>query len=188
MDTLLFITFLLLLPVLPMLPRLLVSHLSHHHPHSRFVQMAARFSDGAGLNGMAHNHNIDSGLSLADIPKTNNFTSKLPPDPAFPSPADSHHAPRQKLGPRIVNGALYTYVRPEHQEEPELLAVSPKALEDLGLKRGEEETELFREVVAGNRILGWDEEKGEGLYPWAQRYGGGWSYPSPKVLVFPEAR
>ncbi|KAI9784076.1 MAG: hypothetical protein M1816_001048 [Peltula sp. TS41687] len=131
----------------------------------------------ARLSGMPHNPNIGSGMSLADIPKANHFTSKLPPDPLFPTPADSHHAPRQKLGPRMVNGALYTYVRPERQEEPELLAVSPRAMQDLGLKRGEEETELFREVVAGNRILGWDDEKGEGLYPWAQRYGG-WQFGS----------
>ncbi|KAI9820927.1 MAG: hypothetical protein M1826_000802 [Phylliscum demangeonii] len=122
------------------------------------------------MHGMANSHG--SGLlSLADLPTSAVFTSKLPPDPAFPTPADSHRAPRNKLGPRIVKGALFTFVRPEPQKEPELLAVSPAALRDLGLKPGEEETEIFRDVVAGNCMLGWDEERNDGVYPWAQCYG-----------------
>lgn len=142
--------------------------------------MALHFSssaingDGTIANAMAGNatKDDDARVSLEDIPKTHVFTEKLPPDPAFPTPLDSHRAPREKLGPRMVKGALYTYVRPEQQQEPELLAVSPKAMQDLGLKEGEERTELFREVVSGNRILGWDEKTGQGPYPWAHCYGG----------------
>lgn len=110
------------------------------------------------------------GVSLADITKTNNFTSKLPPDAAFDTPLASHNAPREHLGPRLVKGALYTFVRPETTYEPELLAVSPRAMKDIGLKEGEDKTDDFREMVAGNKIF-WNETDG-GVYPWAQCYGG----------------
>ena len=63
-------------------------------------------------------------------------------------------------------------MRPERSEEPELLAVSKAALRDIGLREGEEKTDEFKELVAGNKLLDWDEEKGEGIYPWAQCYGG----------------
>ncbi|KAJ5693318.1 hypothetical protein N7462_002741 [Penicillium macrosclerotiorum] len=108
-------------------------------------------------------------LSLADLPKSNVFTSKLPPDPAFETPEASHKAPRETLGPRMVKGALFTYVRPEEVEGPELLGVSPRAMEDLGLKSEEAQTPQFKALVAGNEFA-WTEEKG-GIYPWAQCYG-----------------
>lgn len=118
-----------------------------------------------------------NGVSILDLPKSNVFTKKLPPDPEFPTPAASHKASRAKLGPRRVKGALYTYVRPEKQRDPELLAVSPAALKDLGLREGEQKTEIFRDVVAGNRVLGWEEEDEQGdIYPWAQCYGGMFLY------------
>ncbi|OCK77881.1 UPF0061-domain-containing protein [Lepidopterella palustris CBS 459.81] len=113
-----------------------------------------------------------AGFTFRDLPKSNNFTSNLPPDPAFPTPVDSHKAPREALGPRLVKGALYTYVRPEITHSPELLAVSERAMEDLGLKPGEEQTQEFKSVVAGNNIISWDDETEEGIYPWAQCYGG----------------
>lgn len=125
---------------------------------NRLGKMASQFSSAS------------AGTSLGELPKSNVFTSKLPPDPAFETPASSHNAPRETLGPRLVKGALYTYVRPEPTEEPELLGVSSKAMEDLGLKSGEELTPEFKEVVSGNKIF-WDEENG-GIYPWAQCYGG----------------
>lgn len=109
-------------------------------------------------------------MSLADLPKSNVFTSKLPADPAFETPEISHKAPRQSLGPRMVKGALFTYVRPEPAEETELLGVSPRAMADLGLKPGEEDSAFFQAVIAGNEIA-WTEEGG-GVYPWAQCYGG----------------
>lgn len=125
---------------------------------NRLGKMASQFSSAS------------TGTSLGELPKSNVFTSKLPPDPAFETPASSHSAPRETLGPRMVRGALYTYVRPEPTEEPELLGVSSRAMEDLGLKPGEELTPEFKEVVSGNKIF-WDEENG-GVYPWAQCYGG----------------
>lgn len=130
--------------------------------HSRIHQMASQLTP-APAAAAAYN-------TLATIPKSNTFTSKLPPDPAFETPKQSHDAPRETLGPRIVKGAMYTYVRPEAAEEPELLGVSPRAMEDLGLQPGEEKTEDFVSLVAGNKIL-WNEEEG-GVYPWAQCYGG----------------
>lgn len=82
----------------------------------------------------------------------------------------------------MVKGALYTYVRPEKSEEPELLAVGERAMRDVGLKPGEEKTEEFKELVAGNKFF-WDEESGEGIYPWAQCYGGSQSWlPNPRKM------
>ena len=108
---------------------------------------------------------------LSQIIKTKIFTDGLPPDPKYPIPADSHKADRSELGPRMVKEALYTFVRPEPAEEPELLATSPAALVDIGIDPEESQTEEFKKIVSGNKIL-WDEEKEEGIYPWAQCYGG----------------
>lgn len=138
-------------------------------PRVRLAQMSAHLSNGAltgTVNGSGHN-----GVSLAELPKSANFTSHLPADPLFPTPADSFDAPRSKLGPRMVKGALYTYVRPEGSDKAELLGVSKRAMRDIGLKEGEEGTEEFKELVAGNKIM-WDNETKEGIYPWAQCYGG----------------
>jgi len=112
--------------------------------------------------------------TLQSIPKSNIFTSNLPTDAAFPTPQDSHATERQKLGPRMVKDALYTYVRPDPQgEESELLGVSQRALADIGLKADEAQSEDFEAVVSGRKILTWDENKpDEGIYPWAQCYGG----------------
>ena len=128
--------------------------------------MTAQMSNGA-VNG----HRNVSGSSLQDLPKSHVFTENLPPDPDFPRPTESFKAHREELSPRMVKGALYTYVRPEGTEDPELLAVSRAAMKDIGIKEGEEETEDFKELVAGNKIL-WDEKTEEGIYPWAQCYGG----------------
>ncbi|KAK6845629.1 hypothetical protein PG995_015739 [Apiospora arundinis] len=118
--------------------------------------------------------------SINDIPKTWNFTSKLPADSIFPTPADSHKTPREQIGPRQVRDALFTWVRPQPVEKPELLAVSPAALRDLGIDPAtvRDSTDDFVNTVAGNKIQGWDAEgsktadaEGRG-YPWAQCYGG----------------
>ena len=149
-----------------MLPRTLAHTTSTST--ARMSQMAAHLN--GSTNGSLHTN--AQGLSLRELSKTNIFTSSLPPDPSFPTPNDSHRASRQSLGPRIVKGALYTYVRPEIVKEPELLAVSPAAMRDIGLKDGEQDTAEFKAVMAGNQIISWDEDTGEGVYPWAQCYGG----------------
>lgn len=113
-----------------------------------------------------------SGASINDIPKSWTFTSKLPADSKYPTPADSHKTPRGEIGPRTVRDALFTWVRPQPVEEPELLAVSPAGMRDLGIRPGEDQSADFVATVAGNKIQGWDEAKGEGGYPWAQCYGG----------------
>lgn len=141
--------------------------------------MTSHLSTNGYANGHANGHTNDhsAGVSFADLPKSNNFTSKLPADAAFPTPADSYKAPRQKLGPRMVKDALYTYVRPEKTEEPELLGVSSRALKSIGLSESEASTDDFKAIVAGNKIL-WSEDKpDEGIYPWAQCYGG-WQFGS----------
>ena len=115
----------------------------------------------------------DQGCTLAALPKSWHFTSSLPADPVFPTPADSHKTRRDEIGPRQVRGALFTWVRPAKQIDPELLAVSPTAMRDLGLALSEAETEEFKQTVVGNKIQGWDEETISGPgYPWAQCYGG----------------
>lgn len=114
----------------------------------------------------------DQGVSLNDLPKSWRFTEALPADSLFPTPAHSHKTPRDQIGPRQVRGAMFTWVRPEEQKDPELLAVSPAALRDLGISPDEAKTDEFRQFVAGNRLYGWDYEKMEGGYPWAQCYGG----------------
>ena len=125
----------------------------------------------SALSSGGSNLNNKNGLfTLADLPKSNVFTSKLPPDPAFDTPEASHDAPRESLGPRMVKDAIYTYVRPERTDEPELLGVSPRAMRDIGLREGEEDTQEFRDLVSGNKIW-WSKENG-GIYPWAQCYGG----------------
>jgi len=130
------------------------------------------------MNGHATSNSLKSeGLSLADLPKSNTFTSSIPGDAMFPTPESSYSAPRAKLGPRMVKNALYTFVRPEEKEEPELVGVSYPAMRDIGLKAGEENTTDFKALVAGNKIM-WEPSKPkEGIYPWAQCYGG-WQFGS----------
>ncbi|KAL5352880.1 hypothetical protein ACLOAV_002828 [Pseudogymnoascus australis] len=129
------------------------------------------------ITSSASSQGPSRGVALKDLPKSWNFTANLPADSAFPSPAISHKTPRDDLGPRMVKGALFTWVRPEEAVDPELLGVSTEALKDLGIKPEEAETEEFRQLVAGNRLLGWKEDKQEGGYPWAQCYGG-WQFGS----------
>lgn len=131
----------------------------------RLTQMSNHVN---GTNGATY-------TTLAEIKKSNNFTSHLPPDGAFPTPSDSHNAPRNKLFPRMVRNALYTYVPPVPAEEPELLGVSPAALKSIGLSEDEASSEEFKKVVAGNKFY-WEQDgenkEGKGVYPWAQCYGG----------------
>ncbi|KFY29635.1 hypothetical protein V494_08595 [Pseudogymnoascus sp. VKM F-4513 (FW-928)] len=129
------------------------------------------------ITSSASSQGPSRGVALKDLPKSWTFTANLPTDSAFPSPAISHKTPREDLGPRMVKGALFTWVRPEEAVDPELLGVSSEALKDLGIKPEEAETEEFRQLVAGNRLLGWNEDKQEGGYPWAQCYGG-WQFGS----------
>ncbi|KAG9243364.1 hypothetical protein BJ878DRAFT_423769 [Calycina marina] len=138
----------------------------------RLAQMAAYLSTSNGSTA-----GISQGVSLADLPKSWTFTSSLPADEKFSTPAKSHNTARADIQPRMVKGALFTYIRPEQSENPELLAVSPAALKDLNIKEGEEKAEDFKETVAGNVLHGWNEEKQEGGYPWAQCYGG-WQFGS----------
>lgn len=119
-----------------------------------------------------HTRGGDSKHTLSDLPKTWRLTSMLPPDATFPTPADSHKTPRELITPRQVRSGLFTWVRPEPQKDPELLAISPAALRDLNIKDSEASTDQFRQWAVGNVLLGWDEQQLSGGYPWAQLYGG----------------
>jgi uncharacterized protein YdiU (UPF0061 family) len=133
----------------------------------RLNQVMAHLDTPQTLNNSSERHTLQS------IPKSNVFTQNLPVDAAFPTPKDSHNADREHLGPRMVKEALFTYVRPDPQGEAELLAVSERALQDIGLSEEEAKSEEFKDVVAGRKVLTWDESKpDEGIYPWAQCYGG----------------
>lgn len=138
--------------------------------HARLYKMVSQLPNGA-------RNSSSGGVSIVDLPKTSNFTDNLPADPLYPTPAESHQATREKLGPRMVRDALYTFVRPEVVEDTELVSVSSAAMRDIGIKGGDQETEEFKATVAGKKILTWDEEKSEGVYPWAQCYGG-WQFGS----------
>ncbi|KAI1820662.1 hypothetical protein F4861DRAFT_522246 [Xylaria intraflava] len=144
----------------------ILSRRSNSRPHlQRAQRMASSTTNGA-----------TAGASMNDIPKSWIFTSKLPADASYPTPAHSHETPRDQIGPRMVRNAIFTWVRPKSVEDPELLAVSPAAMRDLGIRAGDEKSADFVATVAGNRIQGWNEEKSElepgGGYPWAQCYGG----------------
>lgn len=133
-----------------------------HYLHAQKMTSIATNNNGA----------TTAGASINDIPKSWTFTSNLPADALYPTPADSHKTPRSDIGPRQVRNALFTWVRPQTVKDPELLAVSPAGMRDLGIREGDEKNPDFVATVAGNKIQGWDEEKGEGGYPWAQCYGG----------------
>ncbi|KAK3690809.1 hypothetical protein LTR37_018937 [Vermiconidia calcicola] len=131
--------------------------------------MASHLSNGH-VNG-----DSQKTFSLADLPKSNNFTQKLPPDPEYPTPAVSHKADRGKLGPRLVRSAAYTFVRPVSFEKKELLGVSKAALRDLAIDNATVNTHEFVETVSGNKIItmeGKEQPNDNDIYPWAQCYGG----------------
>ena len=150
---------------------MLVSNLAHacrRLPLIRLRQISQHMARDS-INGASNG--TFGGVSLAELPKSNVFTSNLPADEKFPKPEDSYSATRKELGPRMVKDALYTYIRPEEKEDPELFGVSLQAMEDIGLKAEEKDTDDFRNLVSGNKIM-WSPETKEGIYPWAQCYGG----------------
>lgn len=152
------------------LPKRIVQTNLARRPLGKRLPLTAGMTTSAASNGPRPGPN--DGATLADLPKSWTFTESLPNDSLYPTPAASHDTPRDQIGPRQVRGALYTWVRPEGASDPELLAVSPAALRDLGIRADDAETNDFLQVVAGNKLLGWDAEKKEGGYPWAQCYGG----------------
>ncbi|CZT23837.1 probable protein / [Ramularia collo-cygni] len=127
---------------------------------------------------MAHhisNSSSEKVFSIRDLPKSNNFTQKLPPDAEYPTPAKSHAAERAKLGPRLVKNAAYTFVRPDPFTKSELVGVSKAALRDLAIDPSTIDSEDFKDTVAGKKIITIDADKEPGeedVYPWAQCYGG----------------
>ncbi|KAI7860188.1 hypothetical protein BDC45DRAFT_529807 [Circinella umbellata] len=66
---------------------------------------------------------------------------------------------------RAVHNAAFSYTLPDKNPDPELLAVSPKALDDIDLDPEEIRTDEFLQVFSGNKIL-------ENTRPWSLCYGG----------------
>ena len=66
---------------------------------------------------------------------------------------------------RAVHKAAFSYTLPDKNPDPELLAVSPKALDDIDLDPEEIRTDDFLQVFSGNKILG-------NTRPWSLCYGG----------------
>src|SRR5690554_1963522 len=93
----------------PALARLLPPSRRRFSPSA---SMASNADPAAPVDG-AKTPQPFEGTTLADLPKSWTFTSKLPNDPVYPTPADSHNTPRHMIRPRQVRGALYTWVRPE---------------------------------------------------------------------------
>lgn len=115
-------------------------------------------------NGDSSHTSSWQGVSLTELPKSHTFTANLPPDPLIPTPEAAKEAPQQHLRvSRPVKSALYTWVAPEKNENPQLLATSWKALRDLGLKAEEVETEDFLALMSGNKIY-------EEHYPWGNLF------------------
>lgn len=134
---------------------------------NRVAQMASHLSTSTSANGASKQFNI------RDLPKSNNFTQKLPTDQQYPTPQASHKEDRRKLGPRLVKNAAYTYVRPEIFEKTELVGVSQTALKDLAIDPASTKDEDFKDTVVGRKIITIDgEPKDDDVYPWAQCYGG----------------
>ena len=66
---------------------------------------------------------------------------------------------------RQVHNACFSYVTPKQTSAPKLIHVSPEMLEVVGLLEDATETNLFLDVVTGNRVL-------ENTKPYAMCYGG----------------
>ena len=112
---------------------------------------------------------LDKGVSLHDLPKTHGFTSSLPPDPDLLTPDAVDTADEKLFRPRIVRNGFFCYIKPDtHEtEKSTLLAVSPAAMRDLGIKWSEKDSSEFKEFAIGNKS--W---KKDGIHPWASLYGG----------------
>lgn len=137
----------------------------------RVAQMANHLSNGA--NGATMHNGESKRFNVKDLPKSNVFTRKLPPDEDYPTPAASHAEERTKLGPRMVKGAAFTFVRPDPFDKTQLLSVSKAALRDLAISPEAVESDGFKQMVSGEKIVTIEGKPGdEDIYPWAQCYGG----------------
>ncbi len=84
---------------------------------------------------------------------TNRFTQTLPADPSTVN------------RPRQVMGASFSRVAPKGMKAPQLIAYSREVAELLDLSAEDVQSEAFRQVFVGNRLL-------EGMDPFAMTYGG----------------
>ncbi|KAI8141166.1 hypothetical protein BJV82DRAFT_518828 [Fennellomyces sp. T-0311] len=66
---------------------------------------------------------------------------------------------------RTVHRAAFSYMLPEKSPDPELLAVSPKAMAEIEMDPESANSDLFLQVFSGNTVL-------ENTRPWSLCYGG----------------
>ncbi|MCE7984787.1 MAG: YdiU family protein [Caldilinea sp. CFX5] len=84
---------------------------------------------------------------------TNRFTQTLPADPSTVN------------RPRQVMGASFSRVAPKGMKAPQLIAYSREVAELLDLSPADVQSDAFRQVFVGNRLL-------DGMDPFAMTYGG----------------
>jgi len=90
---------------------------------------------------------------LADLDITNRFTDNLPADP------DTANTRRQ------VYKACYSWVKPLTVPKPQLVCASKEVAHLIGLSEAELQSDLFRDVFVGNKLL-------PNMKPYACCYGG----------------
>ncbi|KAI9489360.1 hypothetical protein BDB00DRAFT_981191 [Zychaea mexicana] len=94
------------------------------------------------------------------------FTQSLPADVYTESIDESTPRSDSKLKiSRAVHNAAFSYTLPDHNPDPELLAVSTKALDEIELDPEAIHTDEFLQVFSGNKIL-------ENTRPYSAIYGG----------------
>jgi len=76
-------------------------------------------------------------------------------------PAD----PKRENTRRQVTNACYSFVQPRIPSAPEILHVSSEMLENIGLTEADAQTDLFKAIFSGAKVL-------EGTDPYAMCYGG----------------
>ncbi|KAG5360029.1 UPF0061 protein [Yarrowia sp. C11] len=107
--------------------------------------------------------------TLKNIKKTSTFTARMAPDALFPTLQSVKEAPEELLRKdRYLKAGNFTWVYPEQRPEYKLLAVSPPAVEEIGLEATEATSEYFKDIVMGKKYV-------EDPFPYAQAYAG-WQF------------
>ncbi|OBZ89647.1 hypothetical protein A0J61_02301 [Choanephora cucurbitarum] len=100
--------------------------------------------------------------SLPSVPTK--FTKSLPCDIYTANITETAKTNLMRT-PRPVHNAVYSHVYPEHAPDPQLLAVSKPALQQIGLDEEVTKTEEFVSVFSGNKTL-------PDTCPWSLCYAG----------------
>lgn len=114
---------------------------------------------------------------LADIPKTQSFTRRLPPDSKIPDTETAFKNEKDVIRtPRILHDGSFSYSLPEPRKEYVFLTASDHALRDLGIDPSETTNPDFHRVVSGEIYNdGTDFIDEEYPFPYSQAYAG-WQF------------